>query len=191
MSVKIGNLAPDFEADTTEGRIRFHDWIGDSWAVLFSYPNDCAPVCTAELVHTASIKPEFDRRGAKIIGLSVDPIGKHPDWAREIEQIHGTSLDYPIIGDGDLKVSKLYGTVPANVTADPGTPASAETQTVRSVFVIGLNKRVKLILGYPTTTARNLDVVLRVIELLQITAGDSVIDQVGTPGLLGAGDPSR
>jgi alkyl hydroperoxide reductase subunit AhpC len=174
MSLKIGDSAPDFEAHTTEGRIHFHDWIGDSWAVLFSHPNDFTPVCTTELGYMAAIKPEFDRRNVKIIGLSVDATGDHERWARDIEETQGHAPNYPLIGDADFKVSKLYGMLPAEVDGDPKARTPADNQTVRNVFVIGPDKKVKLILVYPMTTGRNFDEVLRVIDSLQLTAKHKV-----------------
>jgi alkyl hydroperoxide reductase subunit AhpC len=170
MTVQLGETAPDFEAQTTEGPIRFHEWIGDSWAVLFSHPKDFTPICTTELGYMASIKPEFDRRGVKIIGLSVDPIDQHERWADDIEETQGTRPNYPIIGDADFNVSKLYGMLAADVTGDPADRTPALNQTVRNVFVIGPDKTVKLILVYPMTTGRNFDEVLRVIDSLQLTA---------------------
>jgi alkyl hydroperoxide reductase subunit AhpC len=170
MTLQLGAEAPDFDANTTEGPIRFHDWIGDSWAVLFSHPKDFTPVCTTELGYMAKIKPEFDRRNVKIIGLSVDPIDKHEQWASDIEETQGHAPNYPIIGDGDYKVSKLYGMLPAEVSGDPAQRTPADNQTVRNVFVIGPDKKVKLILVYPMTTGRNFDEVLRVVDSLQLTA---------------------
>jgi thioredoxin-dependent peroxiredoxin len=166
MALQIGDTAPDFEAETTEGRIRFHDWIGDSWAVLFSHPKDFTPVCT--------IKPEFDRRNVKIIGLSVDSTGDHEGWARDIEETQGQAPNYPIIGDADFDVSKLYGMLPASTSGDARERTPADNQTVRNVFVIGPDKKVKLILVYPMTTGRNFDEVLRVIDSLQLTAKHKV-----------------
>jgi alkyl hydroperoxide reductase subunit AhpC len=177
MSLSIGSEAPDFEADTTEGRIRFHDWLGDSWGVLFSHPKDFTPVCTTELGYMASAKPEFDSRGVKIIGLSVDPLGKHEEWAQDIEETQGTAPNYPIISDADFAVSKAYGMLPAEVSGDPGDRTPADNQTVRNVFVIGPDKKIKLILVYPMTTGRNFDEVLRVIDSLKLTAEH----QVATP----------
>jgi thioredoxin-dependent peroxiredoxin len=174
MALGIGDEAPDFEAQTTEGPIRFHDWIGDSWAVLFSHPKDFTPVCTTELGYMASIKPEFDRRGVKIIGLSVDPVERHADWARDIEETQGTAPNYPVIGDSNFNVSKLYGMLPASVDGDPLGRTPADNQTVRNVFVIGPDKKIKLILIYPMTTGRNFDEVLRVIDSLQLTANHKV-----------------
>jgi alkyl hydroperoxide reductase subunit AhpC len=170
----IGDTAPDFEAQTTEGRIRFHDWIGDSWAVLFSHPKDFTPVCTTELGYMASIKSEFDRRGVKIIGLSVDPVDKHQRWADDIEQTQGARPNYPMIGDSDFNVSKLYGMLGADVSGDPADRTAAQNQTVRNVFVIGPDKKIKLVLVYPMTTGRNFDEVLRVIDSLQLTARHKV-----------------
>jgi len=170
MALQIGDTAPDFQAETTEGHIGFHDWIGDSWAVLFSHPKDFTPVCTTELGYMAKIKPEFDRRGVKIIGLSVDPIDKHEGWAKDIEETQGTAPNYPIIGDADFSVSKQYGMLGADVSGDPADRTAADNQTVRNVFVVGPDKKVKLILVYPMTTGRNFDEVLRVIDSLQLTA---------------------
>jgi len=174
MTLQLGDTAPDFEAETTEGRIRFHDWIGDSWAVLFSHPKDFTPVCTTELGYMAKIKPEFDRRGVKIIGLSVDQAGDHERWARDIEETQGHAPNYPIIADPDFAVSKLYGMLPADTSGDAGARTPADNQTVRNVFVIGPDKKVKLILIYPMTTGRNFDEVLRVIDSLQLTASHKV-----------------
>jgi len=174
MALQLGDTAPDFEAETTEGPISFHDWIGDSWAVLFSHPKDFTPVCTTELGYMARIKPEFDRRGVKIIGLSVDPSEKHDQWAADIEETQGYAPNYPIIADRDFNVSKLYGMLPADVSGDPADRTPADNQTVRNVFVIGPDKKVKLILVYPMTTGRNFDEVLRVIDSLQLTAKHKV-----------------
>jgi alkyl hydroperoxide reductase subunit AhpC len=174
MALTIGDTAPDFEAETTEGRIKFHDWIGDSWAVLFSHPKDFTPVCTTELGYMARIKPEFDKRGVKIIGLSVDPTDKHEQWAKDIEETQGSRPNYPIIGDSDFNVSKLYGMLGADVSGDPADRTAALNQTVRNVFVIGPDKKVKLVLVYPMTTGRNFDEVLRVIDSLQLTANHKV-----------------
>jgi alkyl hydroperoxide reductase subunit AhpC len=178
MSLTIGDTAPDFEADTTEGHIHFHDWIGDSWAVLFSHPKDFTPVCTTELGYMAKIKPEFDKRGVKIIGLSVDPADKHADWAKDIEETQGYAPNYPIIGDSDYNVSKLYGMLPADVAGDAASRTPADNQTVRTVFVIGPDKKIKLILVYPMTTGRNFNEVLRVIDSLQLTANHKVATPV-------------
>jgi alkyl hydroperoxide reductase subunit AhpC len=174
MALQIGDTAPDFEAETTEGRISFHDWIGDSWAVLFSHPKDFTPVCTTELGYMAKIKPEFDRRNVKIAGLSVDVTSDHEGWAKDIEETQGTAPNYPIIADADFRVSKLYGMLPADTSGDPGERTPADNQTVRNVFVIGPDKKVKLILVYPMTTGRNFDEVLRVIDSLQLTANHKV-----------------
>ena len=178
MALQIGDTAPDFVAETTEGRIRFHDWIGDSWAVLFSHPKDFTPVCTTELGYMAKIKPEFERRNVKVIGLSVDSTGDHEAWARDIEETQGHAPNYPIIGDADFEVSKAYGMLPAEVSGDPKARKAADNQTVRNVFVIGPDKRVKLILVYPMTTGRNFDEVLRVIDSLQLTAEHKVATPV-------------
>ena len=174
MSLALGETAPDFEADTTQGKIRFHDWIGDSWAVLFSHPKDFTPVCTTELGYMARIKPEFDKRNVKIIGLSVDPLDRHAKWAADIEETQGAAPNYPIIGDGDFNVSKLYGMLPASTSGDPLKRTPADNQTVRNVFVVGPDKKIKLILVYPMTTGRNFDEVLRVIDSLQLTARHKV-----------------
>jgi alkyl hydroperoxide reductase subunit AhpC len=174
MTLTIGDTAPDFQADTTEGRIGFHDWIGDSWTVLFSHPKDFTPVCTTELGYMAKIKPEFDKRGVKIIGLSVDPTDKHEGWADDIEETQGSRPNYPIIGDTDFAVSKAYGMLGADVSGDTADRTAADNQTVRNVFVIGPDKKVKLVLIYPMTTGRNFDEVLRVIDSLQLTATHKV-----------------
>jgi alkyl hydroperoxide reductase subunit AhpC len=174
MALRIGDTAPDFEADTTEGRISFHDWVGDSWAVLFSHPKDFTPVCTTELGYMARIKPEFDRRNVKIIGLSVDPVGNHAEWARDIEETQGHAPNYPLIADADFSVSKLYAMLGADVSGDPGDRTAADNETVRNVFVVGPDKKVKLVLVYPMTTGRNFDEVLRVIDSLQLTASHKV-----------------
>src|SRR5947209_10384954 len=170
MGLSLGDTAPDFEAETTEGTIKFHDWVGDSWAVLFSHPKDFTPVCTTELGYMAKLKPEFERRGVKVIGLSVDPTDKHAGWADDIEETQGTRPNYPIIGDSDYTVSKAYGMLGADVSGDPADRTAAHNQTVRNVFVVGPDKKVKLILVYPMTTGRNFDEVLRVIDSLQLTA---------------------
>jgi alkyl hydroperoxide reductase subunit AhpC len=174
MALQLGDTAPDFEADSTEGRISFHDWIGDSWAVLFSHPKDFTPICTTELGYMAKIKPEFDKRGVKILGLSVDPADKHSDWSKDIEETQGHAPNYPIIADSDFAVSKLYGMLPADTSGDPAARTPADNQTVRNVFVIGPDKKIKLILVYPMTTGRNFDEVLRVIDSLQLTAKHKV-----------------
>jgi thioredoxin-dependent peroxiredoxin len=178
MALQIGDKAPDFEAETSEGKIRFHDWIGDSWAVLFSHPKDFTPVCTTELGYMAKIKPEFDRRNVKIIGLSVDAAGDHTKWAKDIEETQGAAPNYPIIGDADFEVSKLYGMLPASTSGDPKERTPADNQTVRNVFVIGPDKAIKLVLVYPMTTGRNFDEVLRVIDSLQLTAKHKVATPV-------------
>jgi thioredoxin-dependent peroxiredoxin len=184
MALTIGDTAPDFEAQTTEGNIRFHDWIGDSWAVLFSHPRDFTPVCTTELGYMASIRPEFDKRNVKVIGLSVDPMENHEQWATDIEETQGHRPNYPIIADGDFQVSKLYGMLPAEIEGDPTSRTPADNQTVRNVFVIGPDKKIKLILVYPMTTGRNFDEVLRVIDSLQLTAQH----KVATPAQWQQGD---
>ena len=170
MTLTINDTAPDFTASTTEGEISFHEWIGDSWAVLFSHPKDFTPVCTTELGYMARIKPEFERRNVKIIGLSVDSTGDHAGWAQDIEETQGTAPNYPIIGDSDFEVSKAYGMLPAEVGGEAADRTAADNQTVRNVFVIGPDKKVKLVLVYPMTTGRNFDEVLRVIDSLQLTA---------------------
>ncbi len=184
MSLRINDTAPDFEAETTQGKIRFHDWIGDHWAILFSHPKDFTPVCTTELGYMASIKPEFDRRNVKIIGLSVDPVEDHEKWAQDIGETQGTAPNYPLIGDKDFSISKAYGMLPADVDGDPHARTPADNQTVRNVFVIGPDKKIKLILVYPMTTGRNFDEVLRVIDSLQLTAKH----KVATPAQWEEGD---
>ncbi|MGE5857846.1 MAG: peroxiredoxin [Solirubrobacterales bacterium] len=184
MALQIGDTAPDFQAQTTDGPISFHDWIGDSWTVLFSHPKDFTPVCTTELGYMAKIKPEFDRRGVKVIGLSVDPVDSHEGWVKDIEETQGEAPTYPIIGDADFEVSKLYGMLGSDVSGDPGDRTAADNQTVRNVFVIGPDKKVKLILVYPMTTGRNFDEVLRVIDSLQLTAKH----KVATPAQWQQGD---
>jgi len=174
MSIRIGDTAPDFHAETTEGPIGFHDWIGDSWAVLFSHPKDFTPVCTTELGYMAKIGPEFEKRDVKVIGLSVDPMDKHQGWLADIEETQGARPDYPIIADSDFLISKAYGMLGADVSGDPADRTAADNQTVRNVFVIGPDKKVKLILVYPMTTGRNFDEVLRVIDSLQLTARNKV-----------------
>jgi len=174
VALQLGDTAPDFEADSSEGRISFHEWLGDSWGVLFSHPKDFTPVCTTELGYMAKIKPEFDKRDVKIIGLSVDPSEDHEGWARDIEETQGHAPNYPIIGDADFNVSKLYGMLAGDVSGDAGSRTPADNQTVRNVFVIGPDKKIKLILVYPMTTGRNFDEVLRVIDSLQLTAKHKV-----------------
>ena len=184
MSLQLGDVAPDFEAETTEGRIKFHDWIGDSWAVLFSHPKDFTPVCTTELGYMASIEPEFAKRNVKIIGLSIDPLDRHEEWAKDIADTQGTAPNYPIISDADFNVARLYGMLPANVSGSAEDRTPADNQTVRNVFVIGPDKKIKLILVYPMTTGRNFDEVLRVIDSLQLTADH----KVATPAQWKQGD---
>ena len=184
MALTIGDTAPDFEAETTEGKLSFHEWLGDSWGVLFSHPRDFTPVCSTELGYMASIKPEFDQRNTKIIGLSVDPVGNHEKWAEDIEAIAGTAPNYPVIGDDDFNVSKLYGMLPADVAGEATSRTPADNQTVRNVFVVGPDKKVKLILVYPMTTGRNFDEALRVIDSLQLTANH----KVATPAQWKQGD---
>jgi thioredoxin-dependent peroxiredoxin len=174
MALTIGDTAPDFQAQTTDGPISFHEWIGDSWAVLFSHPKDFTPVCTTELGYMAKIKPEFERRNVKIIGLSVDPIDNHEKWSGDIEETQGQAPNYPMIGDSDFNVSKLYGMLPEDVEGDPTDRTPAQNATLRNVFVIGPDKKIKLVLIYPMTTGRNFDEVLRVIDSLQLTAEHAV-----------------
>ncbi|MGA7428430.1 MAG: peroxiredoxin [Rhodoplanes sp.] len=178
MTLQIGDLAPDFEAESTQGRIRFHDWIGNSWAVLFSHPKDFTPVCTTELGYMAKIAPEFTKRDVKIIGLSVDVVDDHAKWSLDIKETQGFAPNYPMIGDPDLKISKLYGMLPAAASGDASARTPADNQTVRNVFVIGPDKKIKLILVYPMTTGRNFDEVLRVIDSLQLTARHRVATPV-------------
>jgi alkyl hydroperoxide reductase subunit AhpC len=178
MTLQIGDIAPDFEAETTNGRIRFHEWLGDSWCVFFSHPKDFTPVCTTELGYMARIKPEFDRRNVKVIGLSVDPVANHARWADDIRETQGHAPNYPMIGDSDLTVSKLYGMLAANTGGTSEGRTAADNQTVRNVFVIGPDKKIKLVLVYPMTTGRNFDEVLRVIDSLQLTAKHRVATPV-------------
>jgi thioredoxin-dependent peroxiredoxin len=185
MGITLGDTAPDFEAESTDGPISFHEWIGDSWAVLFSHPKDFTPVCTTELGYMARIEPEFTRRNVRIIGLSVDPTESHQRWMADIAETQGASPNYPIIGDADFRVSKLYGMLPAETAGDAATRTPADNQTVRNVFVIGPDKKIKLILVYPMTTGRNFDEVLRVIDSLQLTADH----KVATPVNWQQGDP--
>jgi alkyl hydroperoxide reductase subunit AhpC len=170
MALQINDIVPDFEAETTEGRIHFHQWIGDSWCVLFSHPKDFTPVCTTELGYMARIKPEFDKRNTKIIGLSVDPVQDHTRWANDIRETQGYAPNYPVIGDPDLKIAKLYSMLPASASGEASQRTPADNQTVRNVFVIGPDKRVKLLLVYPMTTGRNFDEVLRVLDSLQLSS---------------------
>jgi alkyl hydroperoxide reductase subunit AhpC len=178
MTLTIGDTAPDFTAQTTEGPIRFHDWIDGSWAVLFSHPKNFTPVCTTELGHLARIKPDFERRGVRVIGLSVDPVDAHAEWARDIEETQGRAPNFPIIADSDFGVSTVYGMLPAGTSGDPGERTPADNQTVRNVFVIGPDKRIKAVLVYPMTTGRNFDEVLRVVDSLQLTAAHRVATPV-------------
>ena len=177
MALTIGDTAPDFEAETTEGTITFHDWIGDSWAVLFSHPRDFTPVCTTELGYMAKLKPEFDKRLTKVVGLSVDPVSDHERWVGDIEETQGHKVNYPLIGDPDLKVAKLYDMIHPNASgAAPRT--AADNATVRSVFIVGPDKKIKLILTYPMSTGRNFDEVLRVLDSMQLTAKHKVATPV-------------
>jgi alkyl hydroperoxide reductase subunit AhpC len=178
MALQLGDTAPDFQAQTTEGPISFHEWIGDSWAILFSHPKDFTPVCTTELGYMAKIQPEFDKRGVKIIGLSVDPMENHEGWVKDIEETQGHAPNYPIVADADFSVSKAYGMLGSDVSGDPGERTPADNQTVRNVFVVGPDKKIKLILVYPMTTGRNFDEVLRVIDSLQLTANHKVATPV-------------
>ncbi|MEQ1870355.1 MAG: peroxiredoxin [Vicinamibacterales bacterium] len=184
MTLQLGSVAPDFEADTTEGRISFHRWLGDSWGVLFSHPKDFTPVCTTELGSVARLKPEFDKRHTKVIGLSVDPVDQHIKWSKDIEETQGVAPNYPMIGDTDLHVSKLYGMLPASIEGSSEGRTAADNQTVRNVFVIGPDKKVKLIIVYPMTTGRNFHEVIRVLDSLQLTAGH----KVATPANWKVGD---
>jgi alkyl hydroperoxide reductase subunit AhpC len=178
MSLRIGDIAPDFQADTTAGPIKFHDWLGDSWGVLFSHPKDFTPVCTTELGYMAKLKPEFDKRNAKIIGLSVDPVDQHSKWADDIKETQGFAPNFPMIGDPELKVAKAWGMLPAELQGSSQGRTPADNQTVRNVFVVGPDKKIKLILVYPMTTGRNFDEVLRVIDSLQLTAKHKVATPV-------------
>jgi alkyl hydroperoxide reductase subunit AhpC len=176
MAIRLGDVAPDFSADTSEGKINFHEWIGNSFAILFSHPKDFTPVCTTELGYMASLKPEFDKRNCKIIGLSADPVSDHTNWAKDIQETQGHAPNYPIIGDADLAVAKLYDMLPASET--PGKRTAADNQTVRSVFVIGPDKKVKAMLIYPMSTGRNFDEVLRLLDSVQLTAKHTVATPV-------------
>jgi alkyl hydroperoxide reductase subunit AhpC len=178
MSLRINDVAPNFEAETTEGKIQFHDWLGDSWGVLFSHPKDFTPVCTTELGYMAKLKPEFDKRNVKIVGLSIDPVDSHGKWAKDIEETQGTAPNYPMIGDPELKVAKAWGMLPADLAGSSQGRTAADNQTVRNVFVVGPDKKIKLILVYPMTTGRNFDEVLRVIDSLQLTAKHKVATPV-------------
>jgi thioredoxin-dependent peroxiredoxin len=178
MSLRIGDVAPDFSADTTQGQIRFHDWLGDSWGVLFSHPKDFTPICTTELGYVAKLKPEFDQRDVKVIGLSVDPVDRHQAWARDIEETQGHAPNFPMIGDPTLAISKLYDMLPASAGESSDGRSATDNQTVRTVFIIGPDKKIKLLLAYPMTTGRNFDEVLRVIDSLQLTASHRVATPV-------------
>ena len=178
MALKLGDVAPDFEAETTEGPIRFHEWLGDSWGVLFSHPKAFTPICTTELGYMAKLKPDFDKRNTKIIGLSVDPVDRQVKWSDDIKETQGYGPNYPMIGDTDMKISKLYGMLPAEATGSSEGRTAADNQTVRNVFVIGPDKKVKLVIMYPMTTGRNFDEVLRVIDSLQLTAKHKVATPV-------------
>ena len=178
MVLRLGDTAPDFQAETTQGPIRFHEWLGDSWGILFSHPKDFTPVCTTELGYMARLQPEFDKRNVKIIGLSVDPADRHSEWAKDIEETQGYYPNYPMIGDPDLAVSKLYEMLPAEASGDPASRTPADNQTVRNVFVIGPDKKIKLIMVYPMTTGRNFDEILRVIESMQLTSKHKVATPV-------------
>lgn len=178
MALRIGDVAPDFEAETTQGKISFHDWIGSNWAVLFSHPKDFTPVCTTELGYMAKLQPEFEKRGVKIIGLSADAVDNHAGWAKDIEETQGAAPKYPIIGDTDLNVSKLYDMLPASASGDPSSRTPGDNQTVRTVFVIGPDKKLRLSMTYPMTTGRNFDEILRVIDSMQLTAKQPVATPV-------------
>jgi alkyl hydroperoxide reductase subunit AhpC len=178
MALRLGDTAPDFQADTTQGPIRFHQWLGDSWGVLFSHPKDYTPVCTTELGYMARINPDFQKRNVKIIGLSVDPVTSHSGWARDIAETQGTAPNYPIIGDPDLAISKLYDMLPAEASGEPSKRTAADNQTVRNVYIIGPDKKLKTILIYPMTTGRNFDEVLRIVDSLQLTTKHKVATPV-------------
>jgi thioredoxin-dependent peroxiredoxin len=178
MALQLGDVAPDFEAETTEGRIHFHEWLGDSWGVLFSHPKDFTPVCTTELGYMAKLKPEFDKRNTKILGLSIDPVENHKKWATDIKETQGHAPNYPMVGDTELKISKLYGMLPAETEGTCDGRTAANNQTVRTVFVVGPDKKIKLMIVYPMTTGRNFDEVLRVIDSLQLTATHKVATPV-------------
>ena len=184
MTLSIGSIAPDFEADTTEGRIKFHDWIGDHWAILFSHPKDFTPVCTTELGYVAKLKPEFDKRHTKVIGLSVDPVANHAKWANDIAETQGTAPNFPMIGDTELKVAKLYNMLPADTSGGSDGRSAADNATVRTVFIIGPDKKIKLMMSYPMTTGRNFDEILRVLDSIQLTAKH----RVATPANWSQGD---
>lgn len=177
MGLRIGDEAPDFTAETTEGKINFHEWIGDSWAILFSHPKDFTPVCTTELGYMARLKPEFDKRNTKVIGLSIDSVEDHKAWVGDIEETQGSAINYPMIGDTDLKIAKLYDMIHPNASGNASERKAPDNATIRSVFIIGPDKKIKLILTYPMTTGRNFDEVLRVLDSMQLTAKH----QVATP----------
>src|SRR6188474_1711297 len=174
MALRLGDVAPDFSADTTDGKINFHEWLGNSWGILFSHPKDFTPVCTTELGYMARLKPDFDKRNVKVIGLSVDPVERHAGWAKDIEETQGMAPNYPMIGDPDLSVSKLYDMLPADAGDSSDGRTAADNQTVRSVYVIGPDKKIKLVISYPMTTGRNFDEILRVVDSLQLTAKHKV-----------------
>ncbi|MEP0323873.1 peroxiredoxin [Bauldia litoralis] len=174
MGLRIGDTAPDFEAETTDGHIRFHEWLGDSWGIIFSHPKDFTPVCTTELGAAAKLKPDFDKRNVKIIGLSVDPVGRHGEWAKDIAETQGVAPNFPMIGDPELKVSKLYDMLPASIGDSSEGRTAADNQTVRTVYVVGPDKKIKLMLAYPMSTGRNFDEILRVVDSLQLTAKHKV-----------------
>ena len=178
MALRIGDTAPDFQAETTKGPIRFHEWLGNSWGILFSHPKDYTPVCTTELGYMARLQPEFDKRNVKIIGLSVDPVDRHSGWAKDIQETQGYAPQYPIIGDPDLAISRLYDMLPAEASGDASARTAADNQTVRTVFVVGPDKKIKLMLIYPMTTGRNFDEVLRVIDSIQLTTKHKVATPV-------------
>lgn len=184
MALTIGDIAPDFKAETTEGQISFHDWIGDGWAVLFSHPRDFTPVCTTELGYMAKIKPEFDRRGVKIIGLSCDPLDNHTKWAQDIETYQGVAPNYPMISDSDFSIAKAYGMLPSDTSGDSAKRTPAQNATLRNVFVIGPDKQIKMVLVYPMSAGRNFDEILRVIDAIQLTAAK----QFSTPAQWKPGD---
>ena len=178
MALRIGETAPDFEAETTEGKLKFHQWLGDSWGILFSHPKDFTPVCTTELGYMAKLKPEFERRNTKVIGLSVDPVDRHQGWARDIEETQGHAPNYPMIGDTQLRISKLYDMLPQDAGETSDGRSAADNQTVRNVYVIGPDKKIKLVISYPMTTGRNFDEILRVIDSMQLTAKHKVATPV-------------
>ncbi len=170
MALRIGDIAPDFEAETTQGRIKFHDWLGDSWGIIFSHPKDFTPVCTTELGYVAKLKPDFDKRNVKVIGLSIDPVANHGGWAKDIEETQGYAVSFPMIGDTDLKVSKLYEMLPADASGDPASRTAGDNQTVRTVYIIGPDKKIKLMMAYPMTTGRNFEEIMRALDSIQLTS---------------------